>query len=153
MRMNRINLILLFCLSWLASTSTVLAGDFLQSGFMNPPESAKARTWWHWIDGNVTKEGITADLEAMKRVGIQEVQLFNAGMGYPEGDAIYLGDKWLELFEFAVSEVKRLGMEMGFNNGAGWSSSGGPWITPEYAMQTIVYSEVQYKGGKLLKEK
>ena len=153
MRMNRINLILLFCLSWLASISTVLAGDFLQSGFMNPPESAKARTWWHWIDGNVTKEGITADLEAMKRIGIQEVQLFNAGMGYPEGDAIYLGDEWLELFEFAVSEVKRLGMEMGFNNGAGWSSSGGPWITPEYAMQTIVYSEVQYKGGKLLKEK
>lgn len=153
MKMNRVKLILLFCICWLASTLTVLAGDSLRLGFMNPPESARARTWWHWVDGNVTKEGITADLEAMSRVGIQEVQLFNVGMGYPKGDAVYLSDKWLELFKFSVLEAKRLGMEMGFNNGAGWSSSGGPWITPEYAMQTIVYSEVTCKGGELFTEK
>lgn len=153
MKKSRIKFILICCLGWLASTLTVLAGDSLRSGFTNSPESAKARTWWHWVDGNITKEGITADLEAMSRVGIQEVQLFNADMGYPEGGIAYLSDEWLELFKFAVLEAKRLGMEMGFNNGAGWSSSGGPWVTPEYAMQTVVYSEVECRGGGVFKEK
>ena len=120
----------------------------LHTGFQYPPTSAKARTWWHWINGNVTKEGITADLEAMKRVGIQEAQIFNVDQGYPEGPASFLSPEWLELFHFAVSEAKRLGLEIGFHNGAGWSSSGGPWITPEFAMQTIVYSEKQCNGGE-----
>lgn len=151
--MNKLKFILLSSLFCLAATLTVMAGDSLQLGFMNPPESARARSWWHWIDGNISKEGITADLEAMSRVGIQEVQLFNAGMGYPEGGISYMSDEWLNLFKYAVSEAKRLGIEVGFNNGAGWSSSGGPWITPEYAMQTIVYSETQCKGGRFFKEK
>lgn len=151
--MNQIKFILLLGVCLLVSTLKVLASDSLRLGFMNPPESARARTWWHWIDGTVSKEGITADLEAMSKVGIQEAQLFNAGMGYPEGGIAYLSDEWLDLFKFAVSEAKRLDIEMGFNNGAGWSSSGGPWVTPEYAMQTIVYSEVQCKGGRLFKEK
>ena len=127
------------------------AGDTLQAGFTNPPASAKAWTFWHWLNGNVSKEGITADLEAMKRVGIQGVQLFNVDMGYPEGSATFLSPEWLELFKFAALESKRFGLELGFHNGAGWSSSGGPWVTPEYAMQTIVYSETQCEGGKTFK--
>ena len=127
---------------------SVLADDSVQSGFVNPPASAKPQTWWHWINGNISKEGITADLEAMKRVGLQEAQIFNVDMGYPEGTAPFLSDEWLELFKFAASEAKRLGLGIGFHNGAGWSSSGGPWITPEYAMQKVVYSEVQHKGGE-----
>lgn len=122
----------------------------LQSGFQDPPSSAKARTWWHWINGNVSREGITADLEAMKQVGIQEAQIFNVDQGYPEGPASFLSPEWLELFHFAVSEAKRLGLEIGFHNGAGWSSSGGSWITPEHAMQTIVFSEQQCSGGTFI---
>ena len=91
----------------------------LVDGFKNPPSEAKARTWWHWINGNVTKEGITADLEAMKQVGIQEAQFFNVDQGYPEGDAEFLSPHWLDLFHFVVSEAKRLGLEIGFHNGAG----------------------------------
>ncbi|MDD3037061.1 glycosyl hydrolase [Bacteroides sp.] len=127
---------------------TMAGATPLQTGFQNPPTSAKARTWWHWINGNVSKEGITADLEAMKRVGIQEAQIFNVDQGYPEGSAAFLSPEWLELFHFAVLEAKRLELEIGFHNGAGWSSSGGPWITPEFAMQTIVYSEKQCNGGE-----
>lgn len=126
------------------------AQDALSSGFKNPPSSAKARTWWHWIDGNITKQGITADLEAMKRVGIQEAQIFNVGQGYPQGAVTYLSPQWLDLFKFAVTEAKRLNMELAFHNGPGWSSSGGPWVTPENAMQTIVWSEVKVKGGEEL---
>ncbi len=126
---------------------TTEADDFLKDGFLNPPVSAKACTWWHWINGNITPEGITADLEAMKAVGIQEAQIFNVSLGEPAGNAAYLSDEWLELFKFAATEAQRLGLEITFHNGPGWSSSGGPWITPEYAMQKLVYSETNIHGG------
>lgn len=127
--------------------------DTLLNGFTNPPSSAKARTWWHWINGNVSKAGITADLEAMKAVGIQEAQIFNVDQGYPDGQATFLSPKWLEMFQFAVTEAERLGLEIGFHNGAGWSSSGGPWITPELAMQTIVFTEIQLAGDRKIQQK
>lgn len=150
--MNQAHSFILACIiAGICSIATASPSVTLESGFNNPPTEAKARTWWHWINGNVTKEGITADLEAMKRVGIQEAQIFNVDQGYPEGPATYMSSYWLEMFRFAVEEAERLGLEIGFHNGAGWSSSGGPWITPEYAMQTVVYSEVQYKGKQKLK--
>lgn len=122
----------------------------LEKGFKNPPASAKARTWWHWVNGNVSKEGITADLEAMKEAGIQEAQLFNVEGGIPDGNATYMTNEWLDMFYFAANEADRLGIELGFHNSAGWSSSGGPWVTPELSMQTIVYSDTVCIGGKKL---
>lgn len=124
----------------------------LEQGFKNPPNQAKARTWWHWISGNVSKSGITKDLEAMKFVGIQEAQLFNVHLGFPKGGITYLSEEWLDLFHFAATEAKRLDLELAFHNSAGWSSSGGPWVTEENAMQTIVFSELVVDGGKLLKK-
>ncbi|KJF43511.1 glycosyl hydrolase [Draconibacterium sediminis] len=144
-----ITLALLFFLS----LSGLLAQNTsLEQGFKNPPNEAKARTWWHWINGNVSREGITADLEAMKAVGIQEAQLFNVNLGNPKGPASYLSDEWLDLFEFAALEAQRLNMELTFHNGPGWSSSGGPWITPEYAMQVLVFSEITLAGGQLFND-
>ncbi|AJR04502.1 hypothetical protein AW14_13410 [Siansivirga zeaxanthinifaciens CC-SAMT-1] len=125
----------------------------LEQNFQNPPASAKAQTIWFWINGNVSKAGITADLEAMKTVGIQGAILFNVSLGNPEGVAPYLSPKWLELFKFAALEAKRLGLELGFHNGAGWSSSGGPAITPENAMQELVYSETIHSGNTIFKGK
>jgi len=122
--------------------------DPLKEGFRSPPDSAKPLTWWHWMNGNVSKEGITADLEAMERVGIHGAQLFNVNLGHPPGTAAYLKAEWLELFKFAAEEAERLGLELAFHNGPGWSSSGGPWVTPEMAMQEVVFSEVNHQGGK-----
>jgi hypothetical protein len=139
---------LLVVMSTFAQNQTIT--DLAQN-FNNPPPSAKARTWWHWLNGNVTKTGITADLEAMAAVGIQEAQLFNVKLSNPQGPIDYLSEEWLELFHFAASEAQRVGMELAFHNGPGWSSSGGPWITPEYAMQTVVYSETVFKGGARFK--
>ncbi|WP_203257118.1 glycosyl hydrolase [Hyunsoonleella ulvae] len=124
----------------------------LEEGFKNSPNQAKARTWWHWISGNVSKSGITKDLEAMKAVGIQEAQLFNVHLGFPQGSVKYLSEEWLDLFKFSAEEAQRLGLEMAFHNSAGWSSSGGPWVTEEHAMQTVVFSELIVKGGKTIKE-
>ena len=138
---------MLLCIIMLLFETGINAQESLQEGFRNPPASARARTWWHWVDGNVSREGITADLEAMKEVGIQEVQMFNVGVGFPQGQATYLSPQWMELVKFAASESKRLGLELGFHNCAGWSSSGGPWITPEYAMQEVVYRDTTCMGG------
>lgn len=118
----------------------------LEKSFKNPPSDAKPQTIWFWINGNVTKTGITADLEAMKNVGIQGAIIFNVSLGNPEGVAPYLSSEWLEFFNYAALEAERLGLELGFHNGAGWSSSGGPAITPEYAMQELVYTETIHKG-------
>ena len=124
----------------------------LEQGFKNPPNEAKARTWWHWISGNISKSGITKDLEAMKAVGIQEAQLFNVHLGFPKGPVKYLSEEWLDLFKFSAEEAKRLDLELAFHNSAGWSSSGGPWVTEQNAMQTVVFSEVIIEGGKVVKE-
>lgn len=125
----------------------------LVAGFQNPPNQAKARTWWHWISGNISKSGITKDLEAMKSVGIQEAQLFNVHLGFPKGGITYLSEEWLDLFHFAASEAKRLDLELAFHNSAGWSSSGGPWVTEENAMQTVVFSELIVDGEQDFKGK
>ncbi|NJX14283.1 hypothetical protein HC176_02125 [Tamlana crocina] len=125
----------------------------LEEGFKNPPNQAKARTWWHWISGNVSKSGITKDLEAMKSVGIQEAQLFNVHLGFPKGPVKYLSEEWLDLFKFSAEEAQRLGLELAFHNSAGWSSSGGPWVTEENAMQTVVFSELAIEGGKTITQK
>lgn len=125
----------------------------MEQGFQNPPNEAKARTWWHWIFGHVSKEGITAGLETMKDVRIQEAQLFNVHIDVPHGPVSYLSEEWLDLFLFSEQEAKRLGLEMVFHNGPGWFSSGGPWVTPENAMQTVVFSEMEVKGGVTFNEK
>ncbi len=120
--------------------------DDLAKSFINPLDSAGPHTWWHWMNGNITKEGITADLEAMKRVGINGAQIFNVDEEIPAGPAPFMSPQWLELVRHAAAEAKRLGMELGFHNCAGWSSSGGPWMKPEHAMQTVVTREMRVKG-------
>jgi hypothetical protein len=122
------------------------AADPLEDGFKSPPASARPHTWWHWMNGNVTREGVTADLEAMKRVGIGGAQIFNASEGIPPGPAKFLSPEWRDLMKFAAQEANRLDIELCLHNCAGWSSSGGPWNTPEHAMQHVVTSEVQCKG-------
>ncbi|WP_396600667.1 glycosyl hydrolase [Algibacter sp. R77976] len=149
---NIVILVILFlCFGCNPSSEKVEPPITLEEGFKNPPNEAKARTWWHWISGNVSKSGITKDLEAMKQVGIQEAQLFNVHLGFPQGPVKYLSEDWLDLFKFSAEEAKRLGLELAFHNSAGWSSSGGPWVTPEYAMQTVVSSELPIKGNQLFK--
>ena len=116
--------------------------------FANPSRAARPHTWWHWMNGNVTKEGITADLEAMANVGIGGAQIFNVDQGVPKGDAPFFSPQWREAFTHAVKEAKRVGLELCLHNCAGWSSSGGPWITPEYSMRRLTWTETLVKGGQ-----
>ena len=122
------------------------AADTLADSFRTPPATARAHTWWHWMNGNISKEGITTDLEAMARVGIGGVQVFNVSCGMPEGPVAYLSPQWLDLFKYAVAEATRLNLELCFHNCAGWSSSGGPWVKPEQATQTVIMGETTAQG-------
>src|SRR6202142_1541800 len=126
-------------------TTSAQAGS-LEDGFRQPPDSARPQTWWHWMNGNVTKEGITADLEAMKRGGIGGAPIFNVACGIPAGPGQFPSPEWRELMMHAAREADRLGLELCLHNCAGWSSSGGPWNTPEHAMQRVTTSELHVKG-------
>jgi len=98
------------------------------------------------MNGNITREGITADLEAMKRVGIGGAQIFNVDCGIPAGPIKVLSPEWRELVVHAAKEADRLGLELCLHNCAGWSSSGGPWNTPAHAMQRVTTSERTVSG-------
>lgn len=100
------------------------------------------------MNGNITKEGITLDLEAMSHAGLGGFQLFEAGISIPKGTVTYLSQQWLDMLGHTVSECKRLGLEFAMHNCPGWSSSGGPWITPALAMQQLTWSETTVSGNK-----
>src|SRR6476661_72947 len=126
--------------------------DPLAENFKHPPDAAKPRTWWHWTRSNVTKEGITKDLEWMKRAGIAGFQLadVNAGGGQTVDKKIVFGTpEWFDAVRFAASEADRLGLEMTIFSSAGWSETGGPWVKPEQAMKKLVWSEAVVAGPRL----
>jgi len=122
MKLNSIVGVFLWCL--LCSVSAGSA-DALKEGFMNPPDSARPHTWWHWVNGNVSQKGITKDLEAMKAVGIGGFVLFDGSVLIPPGPVGFNTEKEHDLRSFALAEANRLGLEAGFNNSSGWSSTGG----------------------------
>ncbi len=123
----------------------------LESEFKNPPNDAKPRVWWHWMNGNVTKEGIRADLEWMNRVGIGGFQNFDAGLNSPqvvENRLVYMTPDWKDHFLFTTKLSDSLGLEMAIAGSPGWSESGGPWVKPEEAMKKYVWSEIRVQGAK-----
>ncbi|MCF7731384.1 MAG: hypothetical protein K9N23_06845 [Akkermansiaceae bacterium] len=130
----------------LALTGGAAVADELEKGFATPPDAAKNQVWWHWLQGNVTREGITADLEAMKSVGVGGAQIFNLSEELPAGPAPFMSPQWLELVKYAAAEAERLGLELGIQQAGGWSNSGGPWIKPEQAMQMVTISETRQQG-------
>ncbi len=123
----------------------------LEKGFVSPPNEAKPRVWWHWMNGNVTKEGIRADLEWMNRVGIGGFQNFDAGLNSPQvvnKRLVYMTPEWKDAFLYTTRLADSLGLEMAIAGSPGWSESGGPWVKPEQAMKKYVWSEIRVEGGK-----
>ena len=98
------------------------------------------------MNGNVTKEGITADLEAMKQIGLGGAEIFNADCGIPPGPVKFNSPEWHALFTHAVREADRLGLQLEAHNCAGWSSSGGPWNIASNGMMRVVTSEIRLTG-------
>jgi len=124
----------------------------LATNFASPPDTARPWVYWTWIDGNVNKQGITADLEAMKRVGIGGALILDVDQSTPHGPVHFFDAQWQELFKYTIAEAKRLSMEINMNDGPGYYGSGGPWVPADKAMQTVVQSETHIKGPAHLSE-
>ncbi len=128
--------------------SLARAADEIEKNFAAPPDAARPWVYWFWLNGNITKEGITADLEAMKRAGVGGVLIMEVDQGAPVGPVDFMSARWRELFEHVAAEANRLGLKVNMNDDAGWNGSGGPWIKPEEAMQKVVCSETAVEGPK-----
>jgi len=122
------------------------SADDLHARFANPPESAQPFVFWFWMNGNVTKEGITADLEAMHRIGIGGAVMMGVGLGTPPGDAIFNTPLWRELYAHAAKECVRLGMHLVLHQCDGWATAGGPWITPDRSIKMLVWTTDEITG-------
>ena len=103
------------------------------------------------MSGNISKDGIQADLEWMKRVGIGGFQNFDAGLNSPQivqKRLVFMTPEWKEAFRYATTLADRLGLEMAIAGSPGWSESGGPWVPPAQAMKKYVWSETRVDGGR-----
>jgi hypothetical protein len=120
--------------------------DNLKAGFKSPPNSSKPGVYWYFMDGNISKPGITKDLEAMKTAGIGSVIFLEVNVGIPRGKIDFLSEEWQNLFAFAVHECERLGIEMTLGVGPGWTGSGGPWVKLSQSMQHLVASTTLVSG-------
>jgi hypothetical protein len=133
-----------------ACNGTSGEGRKLEAGFKTPPESAKPRVWWHWMNGNVTWEGAKADMDWMNRIGIGGLQAFDAGQGAQVVDVRlpYMTDGWKNVFGKTAAYADSLGLELGIAASPGWSETGGPWVTPEDGMKKMSYAVTNVEGGK-----
>lgn len=145
------SVIVLFCLTIQFGIS-----QNLQQLWENPPAETKSWCFWYWMHGAVTKEGITADLEAMKEIGLEGTYLMPI-RGVPEKPYLtpvveQLSPLWWEMVDFAFKEADRVGLKIAFHICDGFALAGGPWIIPELSMQKVVSSQVNIQGGKQFNE-
>ena len=150
-KMHRVRVWLVVALTVALSVlaSGQAAPSSLEQQFRNPPDSAKPRAWWHWMSGNVTEPGITADLEWMHRVGIGGMQMFDGDMGAPlfvDKPVIWMSPEWKSAWHHAASEADRLHLEMSMAASGGWSETAGPWVKPEQGMKKYAWSETIVEG-------
>ena len=127
------------------------AADPLMEGFRDPPASARPRVWWHWMNGNITQEGVDLDLAWMKRVGIGGFQNFDAALSTPQvvdRRLAYMTPEWKAVFRHTAERAEQLGLEMAIASSPGWSETGGPWVKPEQAMKKLAWSQTTIEGGR-----
>lgn len=126
----------------------------LYSDFVDPPQQARPWVWWHWMNGNVTKEGIRKDLLWMHEVGIGGFHLIDVNLATPQVVPERLGymtPKWNDAFSYAMRLADSLSIEAGIPAAPGWSSTGGPWVKPEDGMKKVVWKQMVVEGGKVFK--
>jgi len=138
----------MFLTTYCSSPDKMSTAEFqdIQTGFITPHDSNTVWCYWYWIGDDISKEGITKDLEAMKEVGIGAAFIGNINPEEVDGPVPMLSEEWWGCMVHAVNEGKRTGVDIGTFNCPGWSMSGGPWVKPEMAMRHMVFSETTIKG-------
>ena len=134
-----------------AAASGTSAAESLYKEFQNPSKSARPRVWWHWMNGNITKDGIRKDLLWMQKSGIVGFHNFDAGLEVPqivEKRLAYMTPEWNDAFKYAVDLADSLDLEMTIASSPGWSETGGPWVKDEDGMKKLVWRQFDIQGGK-----
>lgn len=129
--------------------------DDLKAGFESPPNEARPRVWWHWMNGNVTKDGIEKDLDWMRRIGIGGLQHFDANLITPQivdQRLVYMTPEWKDAFRFAARKADEYDLEMAIAASPGWSETGGPWVSATDGMKKIVWAQTMVTTGQRLTE-
>jgi hypothetical protein len=126
------------------------SSESIEAQFQNPPNSARPRVWWHWMNGNVTKDGIVKDLDWMVKVGIGGLQNFDIDLLTPlmvPKRLVYMTPEWKDAFRFAAGQAEKRGLEFAIASSPGWSETGGPWVAAQDGMKKLAWSETEVKGG------
>jgi hypothetical protein len=125
--------------------------DPLMRGFVDPPNGARPRIWWHWMNGNIADEGIRLDLDWMHRAGVGGVTIFEGAINTPQAvpqRLIYMTPEWKQAFNYAVTTARGYGMEVAIASSPGWSETGGPWVPAAQGMKKMVWSATRIEGGR-----
>ena len=134
----------------LALAPCAWAQNTLYDQFADPPQEARPRVWWHWMDGNVSMDGIQKDIEWMERAGIGGFHQFDAGgIGLrPIVDETmpYNSPRWKVAMRYAMELAEAKGMETAVASAPGWSSTGGPWVKPADAMKKLTWRTLDVTG-------
>jgi len=119
----------------------------VETGFIQIPDSVQTSVYWYWISGNISREGVVKDLEAMKKVGINRAFIGNIGLdNVPAGKVKMFTPAWWDILHLTLKTATRLNIQIGIFNGPGWSQSGGPWVKPAQSMRYLTSSQVRVKG-------
>lgn len=111
----------------------------LEENFRHTPDKQPLAVYWYWMDGNISREGVVKDLQAMKKAGINRVQIgmIGDGQGVPAGPVRMFTDEWWEILHTMFRTAGELDIEVGLFNCPGWSQSGGPWVKPSQSMRYL----------------
>jgi hypothetical protein len=151
LKINTVSVSLLLAIVLLVcSVNRSYAQDLKFENFKNPEKQYRPKTWMHAMSANMSKEGITKDLESMQKAGLSGLLLFNITQGIPNGNVKYASKEHIDILKHAASEAERLGLSFGVHNADGWSASGGPWVPANQSMKMVVWSELVAKGGSNL---
>ena len=126
----------------------------LRNGFTSLPDSIQTTVYWHWLAGNISREGVIGDLESMKAAGINRAFIANIGLQpheVPTGDVRFLSDEWWEILHTALKKATELDIEIGIFNSAGWSQAGGAWVKPEQSMRRLASVRACLSGGQTVR--
>lgn len=150
---------IIFCLA--GTTVNNFNYPYLEKGFLNPSSSSQPKVFWWWLNSYIDKKGATRDLEEMKQQGIGGALIFDAAAmdRWRRNDVApvsvgppFMSREWREVFKHAVKEADRLGLELGASMTSGFNA-GGPWVTPDYGQQELVWSEIVLKGPRQFSSK
>lgn len=128
----------------------------LKEGFVCPPDDARPRVWWHWMNGNITRDGLMKDMDWMHSSGVRGFHIFDANFATPQmvdHRVTFLSEEWKDIFRDVIAHADSLGMEVTIASSPGFSSSGGPWVKPEDGMKKLTWRQLDLDGGRTIEAK